>query len=350
MKKLLLSISIVLAAAISLPAQAQLGGALKKAANAAKKVEKAAEKTSAATEAAAEATTETTTTTGGGATTASPVQSPAGSATRKAPIVWPFTGDGSDIQMFAFNIGKQSPDSIKNLKAQIEARHAENLAINDATAKKEIELYGDLMEHCKRQTQNFAKIDIEGDKVSVYRIECRLYTVQFKGQDPVFHKEGIVTPMPDDEWNTQLYFYSNLMLLMRQEPPAQQFPEYQKAQVTHQYIFMAQKNSLGMQEKLPVPKDGMNNPTLAAQMLKLAQAKYPDMGIVKVVIRDADWTIERDALGQPLRKRIGTYIIRKSGDGYLMTDHSFAQPYEGGSYGSTIHYAVGLQNFAVDYK
>ena len=345
MKKLLLSISIVLAAAISLPAHAQLGGALKKAANAAKKVEQAAEKASTATEAAAEATAPA-------QETASPTQAAAGgSATRKAPIVWPFTGDGSDIQMFAFNIGKESADDIKNLKAQIEARHAENLAINDATAKKEIELYNALMEHCKRQTQNFAKIDIEGDKVSVYRIECRLYTIQFNGQDPVFHKEGIVTPMPDDEWNTQLFFYSNLMLLMRQEPPAQQFPEYQKAQITHQYIFMAQKNSLTMQEKLPVPKDGMNNPTLAAQMLKLAQTKYPDMGIVKVVIRDADWTIERDALGKPLRKRIGTYIIRKDGDGYKMTDHSFAQPYAGdGKYNPTVHYAIGMTNAAVDYK
>ena len=339
MKKRLLSISIVLAAVISLPAHAQLGGALKKAAGAVKKVESATEKTSTATEAAT------------GGTTASPAQTAAGSATRKTPIVWPFTGDGSDIQMFVFNIGKESADDIKNLKAQIEARHAENLAINDATAKKEIELYNALMEHCKRQTQNFAKIDVEGDKVSVYRIECRLYTVQFKGQDPVFHKEGIVTPMPDDEWNTQLFFYSNLMLLMRQEPPAQQFPEYQKAQITHQYIFMAQKNSLAMQEKLPVPKDGMNNPTLAAQMLKLAQTKYPDMGIVKVVIRDADWTIERDALGKPLRKRIGTYIIRKEGDGYKMTDHSFAQPYAGdGKYNPTVHYAIGMSNTAVDYK
>ena len=242
MKKLLLSISIVLAAAISLPAYAQLGGALKKATDAAKKVEKAAEKTST-TQGSATAT-ETTTTTGGGATAASPTQPVAGSATRKAPIVWPFTGDGSDIQMFAFNIGKQSPDSIKNLKALIEARHAENLAINDATARKEIELYNDLMEHCKRQTQNYAKIDIEGDKITVNRIACRLYIVQMKDDKPVFVKDGVTTPMPDDEWNRELFFYSNLMLLMRQEPPAQQFPEYQKAQVTHQYIFMAQKNSL----------------------------------------------------------------------------------------------------------
>ena len=62
-------------------------------------------------------------------------------------------------------------------------------------------------------------------------------------------------------------------------------------------------------------------------------------------------TIERDALGQPLRKRIGTFIIKKDGDNYRMTDHSFAQPYEGnGKYGTTIHYAVGLQNLPVDYK
>ena len=327
MRNFLLSITIVLAGVISQPAHAQLGGALKKVSEAAKKVEKTTEK-------------------------ASPVQSAVGDAVRKAPIVWPFTGDGSDIQMFAMNIGELSPDSIKSLKAQIEARHAENLVIKDATAKKEIELYNNLMEHCKRQTQNFAKIEIEGDKVSVFRIECRLYTVQFKdSKDPVFHKGGIITPMPDDEWKVELFFYSNLMLLMRQESPAQQFPEYQKAQVTHQYIFMAQKNSLAMQEKLPIPKDGMNNPTLAAQMLKLAQTKYPDMGIVKVVIRDADWTIERDALGKPLRKRIGTYIIRKSGDGYLMTDHSFAQPYAGdGKYNPTVHYAIGMSNVAVDYK
>ena len=230
MKSTVLTISIALAAAICLPVQAQLGGALKKAANAVKKAENTTEKTSA--------TQETTT------ATPSATQSAVGSATRKVPIVWPFTGDGSDIQMFAFNIGKLPADSIKNLKAKIETRHAENLAINDATAKKEIELYNDLMEHCKRQTQNYAKIDIEGDKITVNRIACRLYIVQMKDDKPVFVKEGVTTPMPDDEWNRELFFYSNLMLLMRQEPPAQQFPEYQKAQVTHQYIFMAQKNSL----------------------------------------------------------------------------------------------------------
>ena len=348
MKNSILSI-IVLAAAISFPAQAQLGGALKKAADAAKKVENVTEKSSNVQGTIQESVPDE-------------VSAVATAAVRKAKPVWLLAKDEhrEDFRgTFATDIRKYSSDSIKVIKEMVEARHAENLTIMDEIAKEEIENYDGLMQQCRWATTTYADIKMDGNKVVGTIIDCGLHVAGYgentEGKlaflvDGGPNKPGIVDPLPDNEYQEELARYENLALMMRQEPPAEQYPERQTAQLARSLIVQAQKNAFELQKKLPMPDDGMKDPALAAQMLKLAQAKFPNMGIVKVVIRDNDWTVERDAVGNILRKRIGTFVIKKNGDNYRMTDHSFAQPYEGGKYGATIHYAVGLQNLPVEYK
>ena len=346
MKKNLLTIALALAAVTFsfTPAHAQFGNALKKVTNATKKVEAVTEKPA-----------EVAGTTQGGTSVASEA-----AVVRKAPPVALLQGDYRDNSRsdFATFIYQMPEDTVKAIKARVEARHAENLTINDRIAQEEIENYEGLMQQCRWQAKTYADIQVENDKVTSLKIDCGLYVTganeKSKGELAFFTSGGpygaIVAPMPDDRYMDEINRYSNLIIMLQQEEPKEQYPELQTAQLARYFVYTAQKNSIDLQEKQPLPKDGMNNPALAAEMLRLAQAKFPDMGIVKVIIRDSDWTIDYDAFKKPIRKRIGTYVIKKDGNNYKMTDHSFAQPYAGGKYGATMHYAIGMQNVTVDYK
>ena len=345
MKVTILTISIMLATAINFPAHAQLGGVLRRAADAAQKTEGQTDIRQSVQDAVPE-----------------DAAAAVATANRKTQPIWLLERDDYNVDprgTFAMEIRHYTTDSLKTIKDHVEARHAENLTIMDDIAKEEIKNYEGLMQQCQWAVTTFADIKVEEGKIVASVIDCGLHVAGYnentKGQIAFLvagrpNEPAIVDPLPEDEYQEEMARYNNLALMLRQEPPKEQYPELQTAQLARSLIVQAQKNSFALQVKMPMPEDGMNNPALAAEMLKLAQTKFPNMGIVKIIIRDSDWTIERDALGQPLRKRIGTFVIKKEGDNYRMTDHSFAQPYEGGSYGSTIHYAVGLQNFAVDYK
>ena len=356
MKKTILPIILVVAAAISLPAHAQFGGALKKAQEATKKVAAPAQPAQASPVAIPAQVQQ-----------AAPEQAEAEApkVVRKAAHIWLLDemDHTNDLRRtFAQEqLELHSADSAKVIKAMVEARHAENLTIMDELAKEEIKGYNSLMTYCQWWTTTFSQVKVENGKVVNYEINCGLWVAGFGeksyGKLAFLVSDGprnppVVDPLPEEDLKAQVARYTNLATMMRKEPPAEQYPELEIAQATRSLLFMAQKNSLELIEKYPnpVPKDGMNDPALNAQLLKLAQAKFPDMGIVKVIVRDSEWTIERDALGNILRKRLGTFFIKKGSNGYRMADHSFAQAYEGSKYGATIHYAVGLKDVPVDYK
>ena len=118
-----------------------------------------------------------------------------------------------------------------------------------------------------------------------------------------------------------------------------------------QRLVEAQKNAMGMQEKASVPASKMNDAALTAKMLKLAQQKYPDMGVVRVIIIEPAWRPIQNQLGQIIHRIINTSMIYPRGGSYVMTTVSFIEPYAGnGKYGETQAHGIGTDIVAVDYK
>ena len=173
----------------------------------------------------------------------------------------------------------------------------------------------------------------------------------------VFWSEGpagkpIITPVAQDMFRARCIEYDIFQTLLKREnvEPAGQRDEYWLALQALQTIVQAQRNSLAMQEKVPVPTPKMNNAALTAEMLKLAQEAYPSWGIVKLIIDEAAWRPETNALGVIIHRIINTKIILPQSGGYVMRTLSFIQPYAGGSYGATRAHGIGTDNTAVDYK
>lgn len=294
------------------------------------------------------------------------------------------------------NLNMFTPDSIRTLKAQTEARHAENMkyfamfkdttgfAANENDVKTmqrapwkpevvnrddvyalesvgpitaEIERYYLLMDQARSTASRYGGFArATENKVTIPSIQVGLvHTAQVDGKT-VFCRtvdgKQVITPADEELFNAEYAKYQNLVTLLRKEPPAEQYPEYAGAQLAAQEIFMAQRNAIAMEVKQPIPASAMNNATLTAKMLKLAQAKYPEWGIVKLVIAESAWRPEKNALGNIIHRRINTKIIlpRKSG-GYIMRTLSFIEPYTGGGkYGEAQTFGIGTDETAVDYK
>lgn len=293
-------------------------------------------------------------------------------------------------------LSRYAPDSIRSLKAQTEARHAENMRYfamfkdttgfaaneNDIKTMKnakwkpeivnkddlfalesvgpipaEIERYYLLMDRARSEATRFGKFgQVAENRVTIPSIQVGVvYTAQVNGKT-VFCRnvdgKNVITPADEEMFNTEYAKYQNLATLLRKEPPAEQYPEYAGAQLAAQEISMAQKNAIAMEVKQPIPAPKMNDAALTAKMLKLAQAKYPEWGIVKLVIAESAWRPEKNALGNIIHRRINTKIIlpRKSG-GYIMRTLSFIEPYAGGGkYGEAQTFGIGTDETAVDYQ
>lgn len=100
-----------------------------------------------------------------------------------------------------------------------------------------------------------------------------------------------------------------------------------------------ESNSPKVLEFQPMPKAGAMNKSYKSQALSLAQANVS--GVTDVVITSDDWWIEKNALGVPIRRIIYGYIIRRDSYGKIANEFSWAQDYQGGSYGKLHTWGMG---------
>ena len=323
--------------------------------------------------------------------------------TKTKPPVWVLAygaekGGGATGVMSAnqgslfLNLHLYTPDSIRTIKQQAEARHAENMRLfatfkdttgfaaneNDIKTMRnakwkpeivswaeidnfpgmadEIERYYLLMDRAQRTAMQYGKFNRAAEnQVTMPSIQVGLVHTAYVDGKPVFCRnvqgKEVITPADEELFAAEYAKYQNLVILLRKEPPAEQYPEYAGAQLAAQEITMAQRNAFAMEVKQPIPAPAMNNAALTNKMLKLAQKKYPNWGIVKLVIAESAWRPEKNALGQIIHRRINTKIIlpRKSG-GYIMRTLSFIEPYAGGKYGEAETFGIGTDETAVAYK
>ena len=94
-------------------------------------------------------------------------------------------------------------------------------------------------------------------------------------------------------------------------------------------------------------KAGSMNKSLNAKVLKLAKEVKPN--VTKVVIENSSWTIDRNAFGTILRRKVLAWLVYTNDEGYeVANDHCFAEEYMGGGkYGSLKHYSVGVRTVYV---
>lgn len=381
---------IVMLAVGNLSAHAQLGNALKKAKEKAKEVVKETTKEAATTDnnstikesvsGAADDAAGVASLTPSQRTAYEKIMDP---GKRETTILYVYTpeanaGSGSKLREYLEQMVLASTDSAKQFKEELEARHAENLALTKAVTydqlkaafpkntssfegkyrdiEKEIEMYGDIIERYRGDVKRFADISVSNGQATVNRLQVGTMGMTFRNGEPYFTKnvggKTVVAPADEAMYQAARDRYTNLTWLIRKEPPAEQFPEYSTAQVANQFIFMAQKNSIKEETKQPVPVSQMNNPTLTTKMLKLAQEAYPTWGIVKLIIAESAWRPEHNALGQIIHRRINTKIILpRSAGGHIMRTLSFIEPYNGdGKYGEVRPFGIGTDEVAVDYK
>jgi hypothetical protein len=159
-----------------------------------------------------------------------------------------------------------------------------------------------------------------------------------------------IAPLDDVVYERLFQKYTYAKIIFHQEGAADQSDEYVIAQAAVERLIEAQANSEKLAEKAPMPASRMNDAALNAQMVQAAKSTYPDWEIMSVVIIESAWTPEHNALGQIVRRVINTQVIRKWGTRYDMMNLKYSQPYSGnGNYGATQVYAVG-DIMAVDYK
>lgn len=98
-------------------------------------------------------------------------------------------------------------------------------------------------------------------------------------------------------------------------------------------------NSPDNLEFKPMPKAGALNASLKSQALTAEKVKKTDL--VDVVITSDSWKVETNALGTPIRRVIYGYAIVKTEYGKMANRVSWAEDYQGGSYGKLHAYGVG---------
>ena len=301
------------------------------------------------------------------------------------------------------SISRLSSERVQQVKAEIEQRHAENKAIylalwevpgnsdefmdnqdfaraGDQPPMKpgvkeaiddvfaidrllgELNRYQIIIDRAKSEVTRLADISIDGDMLkgantTINRLSVGMNLLGTRDGKYVFlgrdeFGNGVITPAEDAMYELERTKYINLGNILRKtNPNGEQDPEYWKADIAASAIFRAQRNSYAMMERKPVPASQMNNPTLNAKMLKLAQQAYPTWGIVKLIIVESAWRPETNALGVIIHRRINTKIILPKGkDTYILRTLSFIEPYAGGKYGEVRAFGIGTDDTAVDYK
>jgi hypothetical protein len=186
------------------------------------------------------------------------------------------------------------------------------------------------------QNERTDEIKVGADVGAVYQV--------FKASN------GLTAPMTQELYDRRLKDITYANILFYQDWAKDQPDEYLTVKLALEKLPEIQANSAKLQQKAPMPTARMNDAALNTQMVQAAKYAYPEWDIVRILITDADWLIERDAFGQIVRRRINAAVIRKEGTGHTMVTINFAQDYAAGNYGTAYRHAIGMDQMAVDYK
>ena len=105
-------------------------------------------------------------------------------------------------------------------------------------------------------------------------------------------------------------------------------------------------NTPDKMEFKPMPKAGGMNASIKAKVLAIEKSIAKE--VVDVVITSDSWQIERDALGQPVRRVIFGYSIVQTENGKMATRVSWAEDHQGGGkYGGLRAYGNGMESYYV---
>lgn len=105
-------------------------------------------------------------------------------------------------------------------------------------------------------------------------------------------------------------------------------------------------NSKEFVQYKPVPKAGALNATLGSKAIATAKDRLK-ANITKTIVEANDWYIERNAFGTILRRTANGYLIIPDEVGNLCRKVTWAQDYNGSSYGALYLYGIGVDEFYV---
>lgn len=136
------------------------------------------------------------------------------------------------------------------------------------------------------------------------------------------------------------YYITNFLLAGQKE---REFQEVSlKADYASRILLNAiEHNSVDNIEFHPYPKGGPLN-GLAGKALASAKQSESYADAIAVVIDDQSWTIDFNALGSPVRRKAGGWVIKNTKYGKKAYRAQFAEDYMGGgSYGEIKLYGIG---------
>ena len=102
-----------------------------------------------------------------------------------------------------------------------------------------------------------------------------------------------------------------------------------------------------------MPKAAMRDANMEAAMMKIAKEVLPTTTVKQIIIKDADWNYDKNALGQIIARYKNAWVVRTTSEGKTyMSTHSFKQDaLGGGSYGPWKHRGTGTDSMQItDYK
>lgn len=350
-------LTVLMMVAVSTNADAQLGGLLNKAKKTVKDAGKTA--TNTATQAASSTVYD---------------------LSNNNPRPW--TMDISDnydfsrkIQAYVQRLNEVPQDSVKALKQMMLNRYNRNKEIIEKykdnqlqmdfktqtqydNLKKENDTFEDFFmllgrNHATILTMD-GEVDIANNKASISQCQVSgaLTTFFLSGENPCFiTMSGDKTYIEGDDLAevrknmVQLY---NIFLLCDGIDNIEAQTTKVKAYMCLDTIGRAVENNKPENlERRPMPKGGPLNASLSAKALAAAKERQSYANVTKAVIT-TDWRVERNALGEIIRRKCDGYVFYNDKFGLRANGIQWAEDYVGGGkYGPIKVYGTGMQSFYV---
>ena len=102
-----------------------------------------------------------------------------------------------------------------------------------------------------------------------------------------------------------------------------------------------------------MPKAAMRDANMEAAMMKIAKQLLPGADVKQILIKDAGWNYDKNALGQVIARYKNAWVVRTTSEGRtVMSTYSFKQDATGGgSFGSWQYRGTGTDALTiVDWK
>ena len=294
-------------------------------------------------------------------------------ATHKAPCPWPMDPEklGERERALATdyidNLGTVSNEEVIELKNQILARAHEDSMILTATGVLSPNSYPqDVYAQGGREGQELMLMDMFYSDLQQHAINLVLSGSLVPGTE-TFEFMHLLFPVGNTSYYIKnegdgLYFYTldgDKIFVDEDEIPyvnnlynkffnaATLFKGVDRDMaVTAEYCYLIVNDALKNNTPdniayQPYPRSGSLN-SLAGQALAVIKKSDSYKGATAVVIDADNWTIERSASGEPIRRKCGGWVIMNEKWGKKAYRVMFAEEYDGNSYGPLRLYGAGL--------